>query len=203
MTKSPTVQDIDFEQATSYRRLVARLIDFILVFFILMTVGGCLMSLIISVSSKEWTDTSTWIFMSIWLSLLIIYDTIMHRYLGKTLGKMLAGLRVVDVKGEKLTWGMCILRAVLLYTLAVAVIFLTAVTASIFGWIIIGSLGRYKRFPHDTATKSFVVREIKGQLVKATDQTTRPTPFADLERLREQGMITDEEYERKIKEIQK
>jgi hypothetical protein len=100
---------------------------------------------------------------------------------------------------------MCILRAVLVYLFAIGIVFLTAVTASIFGWIFIGSLGRYRRFPHDSATRSFVVREIKGQLVKATASASvspgKPTPLADLERLYEQGIITKEELERKKKEI--
>ena len=203
MTTSPTTQTIDFEQATSNRRLVARLIDFVLGWFILLTVGGCIAALIMTPASNQGTSAFTWIFLSIWLLLLIAYDTIMHHSFGKTLGKMLLGLRVVDAKGDKLNWGMCLLRAILLYILIIAVIFLTVITASLFGWIIIGSLNRYKRFPHDNATHSFVVRELKGELVKPTEQSAKPTPFADLERLRTQGMISEEEFERKKRETEK
>jgi uncharacterized RDD family membrane protein YckC len=188
----------------SYRRVVARLIDLGVGFFVLLMISGMIAELIRMLFKLD-QDTFTTLFMVIWFLLLVVYDIVMHRLLGKTLGKMLLGLRVVDVKGDKLSWGMCILRAVLVYLFAIGIVFLTAVTASIFGWIFIGSLGRYRRFPHDSATRSFVVREIKGQLVKATASASvspgKPTPLADLERLYEQGIITKEELERKKKEI--
>lgn len=195
------VQTIDYEQATSQRRLAARLIDLALGWFILLSVSGCLTALIMMPISNEWTSASTWIFVTIWLLLLMTYDIIMHRRFGKTVGKMFLGLRVVDIRGDTLSWRMCVLRAVLLYIIIIAVAFLTAITASLFGWIVIGSLGRYKRFPHDIASRCFVVREFKGQLVKATEQTAKPTPLADLERLRTQGIISVEEFEKKKKDI--
>ncbi len=204
MTTLTAKQVTDYEVATSYRRVVARLIDLGVGFFVLFMISGMIAALI-RMLFKLNQDTFTTLFMVIWFLLLVVYDIVMHRLLGKTLGKILLGLRVVDVKGDKLGWGMCILRAVLVYLLAIGIAFLTAVTASIFGWIFIGSLGRYRRFPHDSATRSFVVREIKGQLVKATASTSvslgKPAPLADLERLYEQGIITKEEVERKKKEI--
>ncbi len=62
----------------------------------------------------------------------------------------------------------------------------------------------YERFPHDRASKSFVVRLYKGQ--PWPHEADAPsgalaTPLADLERLRAQGMISQEEYERKRKEL--
>jgi uncharacterized RDD family membrane protein YckC len=202
---TPTAKQItDYELATSYRRVVARLIDLGVGFFVLLMISGMIAELIRMLFKLD-QDAFTTLFMVVWFLLLIVYDIVMHRLLGKTLGKMLLGLRVVDVKGDKLSWGMCILRVVLVYILAIGIVFLTAVTASIFGWIFIGSLGRYRRFPHDSATRSFVVREIKGQLVKSTASASvspgKPTPLADLERLYEQGIISKEELERKKKEI--
>ncbi len=202
---TPSAKQVtDYELATSYRRVVARLIDLGVGFFILLMISLIIAELIRTLFKLD-QDTFSTLSMVIWLLSLVAYDIIMHRLLGKTLGKMLLGLKVVDLKGDKLSWGMCVLRAVLTYLLGIGIIFLTAVTASLFGWIFIGSLGRYKRFPHESATRSFVVREIKGQLVKATGsvdvQTGRPTPLADLERLYEQGIITREELERKKKEI--
>jgi len=202
---NPSAKQVtDYELATSYRRVIARLIDLGVGFFILLMISLMIAELIRTLFKLD-QDTFTTMFMVIWPVLLVIYDTLMHRLLGKTLGKMVLGLRVVDLKGDKLSWGMCILRAFLTYLLAIGIVFLTSVTASLFGWIFIGSLGRFKRFPHDSATRSFVVREIKGQLVKATGsaeaQAVKPTPLADLDRLFEQGIITKEELERKKKEL--
>ena len=201
MTTPSATQVMDFEQATSYRRLIARLIDLGVGFFFILMLSLMIAELIRMIFQLD-QNTFTTMSMVIWFLLLVLYDILMHRLLGRTLGKMLLGLRVVDINGNKLGWDMCILRAVLTYLFAVVIIFLTAVTASLFGWIFIGSLGRYRRFPHDTASRSFVVREVKGQLVKASATTPdKPTPLADLERLYEQGIITKEELERKKKEI--
>ena len=201
MTTPSATQVMDFEQATSYRRSIARLIDLGVGFFFILMLSLMIAELIRMIFQLD-QNTFTTISMVIWFLLLVLYDILMHRLLGRTLGKMLLGLRVVDINGNKLGWDMCILRAVLTYLFAVVIIFLTAVTASLFGWIFIGSLGRYRRFPHDTASRSFVVREVKGQLVKASATTPdKPTPLADLERLYEQGIITKEELERKKKEI--
>ena len=204
MATSPAKQTIDYELATSYRRSIARLIDFAAGFLVLLTISLMLSQLLISLFKLD-SSIISGLFPIIWLILLLIYDTLMHRYLGKTLGKILLGLRVVDLKGEKLSWGMSILRAFITYLVAIGIIFLTAITASIFGWIFIGSLGRYRRFPQDAATRSFVVREIKGLLVKATGAQVapsgKPTPLADLERLYEQGLITKDELDRKKTEI--
>ena len=201
MTTPSATQVMDFEQATSYRRLIARLIDLGVGFFFILMLSLMIAELIRMIFQLD-QNTFTTMSMVIWFLLLVLYDILMHRLLGRTLGKMLLGLRVVDINGNKLGWDMCILRAVLTYLFAVVIVFLTAVTASLFGWIFIGSLGRYRRFPHDTASRSFVVREVKGQLVKASATTPdKPTPLADLERLYEQGIITKEELERKKKEI--
>jgi len=204
MNTQSAKQVIDFEIATSYRRVVARLIDLGVGFFVLMMVSFMISALIQTLFGLT-EDAFTTIAMILWLILLIVYDVLMHRLLGKTLGKIFLGLRVVDAYGEKLSWAMCMLRAVLTYALAIGIIFLTAITASLFGWIFIGSLGRYKRFPNDSASRSFVVREVKGQLVRAAEpvetKNGKPTPLGDLERLYQQGIITKDELERKKKEI--
>lgn len=204
MTTPSVKQIIDFELATSYRRVIARLIDLGVGFFVILTIS-MLISEVIKALFNLNQDMLTTLFVVDWLVLLVAYDVIMHRLLGKTIGKMILGLRVVDLKGDKLGWGLCILRAIVTYLFAIGIVILTGVTASLFGWIFIGSLGRYKRFPQDSATRSFVVREIKGQLVKASGsapaQPGKPSPLADLERLFDQGIITKEELDRKKKEL--
>jgi uncharacterized RDD family membrane protein YckC len=126
---------------------------------------------------------------------------------------MAMGLRVVDIHGEKPGWGYCLLRALILYLCGLGIGFLTAVTASIFGWIFMAGLGKYKRFPQDSVTHSFVVRETKGVLVRTTPVSPgitspstinppRPSPLSDLDRLLEQGMISKEEWERKKREME-
>jgi len=140
--------------------------------------------------------------------LIVAYDTVLHRLFGKTVGKMLLGMRVVDANGEKLSWGRCITRAIVLYVSGFCIAALTVMTMSVFGWIFIGGLKRYRRFPQDSLSKSFVVLESKGQLKKAETVAGAPGialvgPAADLERLRSQGLISEDEYERKRKEIRK
>jgi len=204
MAATSVTQVLDFELATSYRRVVARLIDLGVGMFTLLMVGLMVAMLIDSMFDIS-DDVFGFLLIILFILLLIGYDILMHHLFGKTLGKILLGLRVVDGNGDKLSWGMCILRAILTYLMAIGIIFLTAVTASLFGWIVIGSLGRYRRFPNDTATHSFVVREIKGQLVTAKSsgqvQPGKPNPLADLDRLFEQGMISKEELDRKKREI--
>jgi uncharacterized RDD family membrane protein YckC len=206
MNTQAAKQVIDYEIATSYRRVVARLIDLGVGNFVFLFASGLfaeIFRLLFNISDSAFGT----LMMVIWLVCFIAYDIVMHRIWGKTLGKMILGMKVVDINGDKLGWGMCILRAFLTYLFAFGIIFLIVVTASIFGWIFIGSLGKTKRFPHEKATRSFVVREIKGQLKKSeipTDiQTGKPTPLAAIDRLYQQGIITEEEYERKKEEIAK
>ena len=204
MTIPSAKQVIDFELATSYRRVIARLIDLGVGFFVFLLFTGVIAGLISSLFKVDESLFGTLSLVTFFL-LLVAYDTIMHRLLGKTVGKLILGLRVVDLNGEKLSWGMCILRAFLTYLVVLGVVFLTFATATIVGWIFMGSLGKFKRFPQDSATRSFVVREIKGQLVKtnatAQAQGGKPTPQGDLDRLFQQGMITKEELDRKKEEL--
>ena len=198
MKSIQAASQIEFEEATSYRRLAARVIDLGIAWFVLLILSGLLSGLILTIIGVKSFDDQGWSFAATFLLLLVAYDTIMHKLWGKTVGKFLLGLRVVDANGELLDWKMSLVRAVLLYLSGIAIGFLTAITASIFGWIFISGLSRYKRFFHDTASKAYVVRESKGQLVKA--EAHPPTPLDDLERLKSQGIITAEEYERKRKE---
>ncbi len=212
MKASKNAQVIEFEQATSYRRLGARIIDLVLAMFVLLipsvpiSIG---IGTLVAGGNKELeTSVSGWLFFVTFVVLAIGYDTVLHRLFGKTMGKWLLGMRVVDTKGEKLGWGSCFLRAIGLYVSGIVIAFATAVTASIVGWIFIGTLGRYRRFPHDSLSKSFVVLESKGQLKKAETVAGSPGialvgPAADLERLHSQGLISEDEYQRKRKEIQK
>jgi uncharacterized RDD family membrane protein YckC len=203
MTTQETNLLIDYEIATSNRRLIARLIDLAIVFFVFSMIAG-LFTYTFSILFKPEGDVSTWFFVVIFLLLMIAYDTLMLRYLGKTVGKMALGLKVVDIKGERLTWGMCLVRAMVLYLCGIGIGFLTGVTMTLFGWVFISGLKRYKRFPQDSAASSFVVRETKGQLVSAASiNPLKPTPLADLDRLYEQGMISKEEWERKKEQLEK
>jgi len=191
---------------TSTRRLVARFIDLIVALFVLMP-----LSLALSYPAERILQSSNmeagWIFVAFWAGAAVVYETVMQRLFGGTVGKMLLGMRVVDAKGEKLCWGRSLVRSVALWVSGIVVVFLVIATVSIFGWIFLIALPKYRRFPHDLAGKSFVVREVRGQLVKASAGTStlwtaqKPTPLVDLERLRSQGIISKEEYDRKRKEI--
>jgi uncharacterized RDD family membrane protein YckC len=205
----PQVPTLEYEQANSYRRLGARVIDLLIVFFAFLLLSPLLgFFAYLMPSKKQVSDIGALLFFVFLVGLVIAYDAVSHRLWGKTLGKKLLGMRVVDIKGEKLSWGMSILRSIVLYISGVVIVFLIFVTISIFGWYFIAGLKKYRRFPHESMSKSFVVMESRGQLKKAEMPTGIPGqalvgPAADLYKLHEQGFITDEEYERKSKEIVK
>ena len=205
----PQVPTLEYEQANSYRRLGARVIDLLIVFFAFLLLSPLLgFFAYLMPSKKQVSDIGALLFFVFLVGLVIAYDAVSHRLWDKTLKKKLLGMRVVDIKGEKLSWGMSILRSIVLYISGVVIVFLIFVTISIFGWYFIAGLKKYRRFPHESMSKSFVVMESRGQLKKAEMPTDTPGqalvgPAADLYKLHEQGFITDEEYERKSKEIVK
>jgi uncharacterized RDD family membrane protein YckC len=197
---------IEYEEANNYRRLAARLIDLGIAFFILICPASLLASGVGTLlSEKERASTLTGLlFFSFIVLLLIAYDTILHRVFGKTVGKWILGMRVVDINGEKLGWGRSLIRAVALYGCGVLFAAGIVISATILGWVFIFGLPKYRRFLHDTMCKCYVVKESQGQLVKAVPGA-RPLvgPLADLERIHSQGLISEEEYERKKKELTK
>jgi hypothetical protein len=78
------------------------------------------------------------------------------------------------------------------------VAFLTIATASLFGWLVLWSLRKQTRFPHDSASRSFVVMVARQAVPEAKAAVS---PLADLERLHAEGIISVSEYERKKKEL--
>jgi len=187
-------QVVGYEQATAYRRLFARFIDGLIWVFVFLPLSG----LIGAIFGLAGSDASIVGFYVALLASLIGYDSVMVHVFGKTLGKKALGLRVIDARGEKLSWTNSMVRSVVLVISGILVIFLIVATASVFGWIFLWGLGKYERFPHDALSKSFVVRESPG-LPQAVPRG--PTALLELERLREQGIISQEEYERKKKEL--
>jgi uncharacterized RDD family membrane protein YckC len=197
-------QGIDYEQATFYRRLAARVIDVVVVVLALLPLSLLIMYPFYSGATAE---VGTWVSFALWIVLVIAYDTVMLRLLGKTLGKMALGIEVVDVRGERLGWGPCLLRTTMLYLSLIVVVFGVFVTASILGWVILRALPERPRLPHDKAVKCLVVRRAKGRQVAAAPGVVypgpakQPTMFPDLERLRDQGIISEDEYQRKRREV--
>jgi uncharacterized RDD family membrane protein YckC len=202
-TSAVTMSATDYEQATSYRRLAARGVDLAAALFLLLPLS---MGVVRLTGSALTSEASGWVGGACFFIALIAYDAIMTHLLGKTLGKMALGLRVVDGQGARLGWGRSLLRTTIAYASGVATVFLIAATASILGWVFLRGMSTYTRFPHDRVSKSFVVREVKGEPKKAlqgtgaTDSAVDASPVADLERLWEQGIISREEYERKRRE---
>lgn len=196
-SKSPQIQVPGL--ASPYRRLVARLID--------LAVGAIVifpLSLMVFVPFTDFAGSSESesTFMGllsafIFLLLMMAYDTVMTALWGRTLGKMALSLHVVDVNGEKPGWGTSLLRALLLYLLGLAVLFGIVITASILGWVFIAGLGRTQQYPHEKASKTYVMT--KGQTGPVVEEV-KVTPHDDLERLFRAGLISQEEYERKRKE---
>jgi uncharacterized RDD family membrane protein YckC len=206
-TLAVTMSAADYEQATSYRRLAARGVDLAAAFFLLLPLSMGVVVLLGRLTGSALTaEASGWVGGACFFIALIAYDAIMTHLLGKTLGKMALGLRVVDGQGTRLGWGRSLLRTTIAYASGVATVFLIVASASILGWVFLRGMSTYTRFPHDRVSKSFVVREVKGEPKKAlqgtgaTDSAVDASPIADLERLWEQGIISREEYERKRRE---
>lgn len=204
MKKASMSSNFISEQATSYRRLLARLIDLVILSMVVLPISIGIAYPAVKVAGEE---SSNWLPFIVLFALIVFYETGMVAGVGGTLGNLALGIRVVDVHGEKLGWGASLLRAVLMYLTAIIIVFLIAITASIFGWIFLGGLKNYQRFPHDSAAKSFVVRVKHGEVVRVSPQVNEPpatlqaTPLADLERMHQSGMISDEEFENKKKEL--
>jgi len=194
---------VAFEQATSYRRLWARLVDLIIL--------GLLFMVVISALALQATVVGTgvegYLALAAGIALPIAYDTLLISLTGKTLGMRMLGVRIINARGENISLGWCLLRTIVLYLVLAIFLFLTIVTASIIGWVVIIGLRKFSRFPQDAASRSYAVREIKGQLSSAPSpgatiaSAPAPTPFADLEALRTDGIISEEEYQRKRKEL--
>jgi len=195
--KTPQVQISGL--ASPYRRLVARLIDLAVGAIVIFPLTLMLFVPFTDLAGSSETDSTFMGLLSafIFLLLLMAYDTVMTALWGRTLGKMALGLRVVDVNGEKPGWGTSLLRAVLLYLLGLAVLFGIVVTASILGWVFFAGLGRTQQYPHEKASKTYVMT--KGQAGPVVEEV-KVTPHDDLERLYRSGLISQEEYERKRKE---
>jgi len=197
-------QTIEYEQAVFYRRLAARFIDVVVVGLVLLPLSLLIMYPLYSGATAE---VGSWVSFALWIALVIAYDTVMLRRLGKTLGKMALGIQVVDARGERLGWGPCLLRTVMLYLGIIVVAFGVFVTLTILGWVILRALPERPRLPHDKAVKCFVVRRPKGGLVTAAPGRASPGPakqptlLPELERLRDQGIISEEEYQRKRREV--
>lgn len=185
--------------ASPYRRLWARLIDLLVGAFVLFPLSFAFIYPLSKVMGDS--DSSSALFgflcLLIIIALMIVYDTVMTAALGRTLGKMALGLHVVNLEGDKPGWGQSLLRAFLLYLLGLLILIGIVITASILGWVFFAGLSRNQLYPHEKASKTYVL--LKGY----TEVTEAPkvTPHDDLERLYQSGMISAEEYERKRKEI--
>ena len=213
MKESQSAPTLEYEQATSYRRFIARLIDLASAWLVASLLGGIVLTLLSPMLKSLTVDskTSGGLYLVWSLIFLLTYDTLLIRTSGQTVGMRLLGMRVVDVEGNRLGWGMSLARAVMVYLIGLVVAALTFATASLFGWIFVIGLGRVQRFPHDQLTKSFVVREVRGQLKVAVNEERvaakeekpagQATPLAELERLQAEGIISAQELARKKQEM--
>lgn len=213
MITHQTTPTFEFEQASSIRRLLARFIDLILipVPWVLINV------LILFLMSQLYDDpaqapSGEVVFQIISISLvatIILFEVIMTSLFGGTVGKLLLGMRVVNIRGEKISLLYSLVRVIGLYLYLTVVVIGIIITASILGWYLLRTLPQYHRFPHEHLSRSYVVRVVKAQLQPAPSSplpagdTGQPTPIDDLARLYTQGLISKEAYEQKLAELQK
>ncbi|WP_083413173.1 RDD family protein [Bacillus massilinigeriensis] len=78
-----------------------------------------------------------------------LYFVLMTKYLGQTLGKMLFGLKVVDLKGERLSWGTVLFREWIGRFISITVLL---------GYVIVAFLPK-KQGLHDLFADTTVVHE--------------------------------------------
>ena len=210
----------NYEPATVNKRIVARLIDAAVLFIIIMVLVllvGLIASGLASILKEGTTagDIAGVVAIILFLLALIGYEVIPTQRWGQTLGKKALKLHVLDKQGERLSFWRSLLRCISFYVIAIVSFFLIFATLSVLGWVILGALRKYQRMPHEWLSGSYTLQEFKGQPVLSqaqagvmqptTSTLQRPviaaTPFADLERLRADGMISEEQYQAKRQEL--
>jgi len=189
-----------YEQATAYRRLGGRLIDLLLlsvtIFGVLLLLGLALQG-----SGKDYAVAIVWMTAGF---VAVAYDTLFIGLAGSTPGMRVLGMRVVNASGARPGIGRALLRTIMLYLFMAVMTAATVITAFLVGWIFLRGLGRYEKLPQDSLSRTWVVREVKGGLPRVTsapENGKRRTSFADLDKLRSDGIISEEEYERKRREL--
>lgn len=189
-----------YEQATAYRRLGGRLIDLLLlsvtIFGVLLLLGLALQG-----SGKDYAVAIVWMTAGF---VAVAYDTLFIGLAGSTPGMRVLGMRVVNASGARPGIGRALLRTIMLYLFMAVMTAATVITAFLVGWIFLRGLGRYEKLPQDSLSRTWVVCEVKGGLSRVTsapENGKRRTSFADLDKLRSDGIISEEEYERKRREL--
>jgi uncharacterized RDD family membrane protein YckC len=210
----------NYEPATINKRIVAKGID-VAVLFILIMVVGLIIDLIAAGLSSILKDSviagniAGIAAIITFLLVLIGYEVIPIQRWGQTLGKKAMKLHVLDKEGKGLSFWRSLLRCISFYIIAIVSFFLIFATLTVLGWVILGALRKYQRLPHEWLSGSYTLQEFKGQpslsqpeagVVQPMAGTLqRPviaaTPFADLERLRAEGMISEEQYQAKRQEL--
>lgn len=105
--------DVEFEIPEFYKRLIALLLDFVVMFFYVKIAGILLQAI---ASNMDFSSDDAWYDVH-WLSLLIIYVPVFiyHGLLeitmnGQSIGKKLMGLRIVDENGGKASISQFLIR---------------------------------------------------------------------------------------------
>ncbi|WP_186670042.1 RDD family protein [Sporosarcina sp. BP05] len=118
-TTATPVPDYETIQAEHYRAKYAgfwtRLWAYAIDLLVLSAISGIIIKPIFRVAGWEITNPPFFLFSSYKVTLLILlllYFTLMTKYLQQTVGKMIMGIRVAAKGGGKLTWGSVIFREV-------------------------------------------------------------------------------------------
>ena len=210
----------NYEPATVNKRILARLIDAAVLFIIIMLLVLVIDLIAVGLHSilKEGTtagDIAGVVAIILFLLALIGYEVIPTQRWGQTLGKKALKLHVLDKQGELLSFWRSLLRCLSFYIIAIVSFALIFATLTVLGWVILGALRKYQRLPHEWLSGSYTLQEFKGQPAVSqpgagaaqslTGSPQKPviaaTPFADLERLRADGMISEEQYQQKRQEL--
>ena len=119
-TAATPIPDYETIQTEHYRAKYAgfwtRLWAYTIDLLVLSAISGIIIKPIFRVAGWEITNPSFFLFSTYKVTILILlllYFTLMTKYLQQTVGKMIMGIRVAAKDGGKLTWGSIIFREVI------------------------------------------------------------------------------------------
>lgn len=133
-------------------RLIALIVDGILIMLVMMPINNALYPAYTTIAGTGWKWGVNFQGPAYWTQQIIfwLYAILTTVYLGGTVGKLLFGLRVVNIEGQKISFGAAALREIVGKFISMMVILI--------GFIWVAFDGK-KQGWHDKLAKTYVVRK--------------------------------------------
>jgi uncharacterized RDD family membrane protein YckC len=152
----PAASGVEFELASIWARVGGRIMDFVLIYFIVPLVLVAVMDLEtdpdLLVESGDLQRVAL-----ITLAIFVVYETLFVATWGRTIGKAVIGTRVVGTGGEDPPrWTAALVRAIVPVAPSLVIPDLgTVIMIVIYGWL---AWDRNRQGLHDKAAKTYVVK---------------------------------------------